>query len=67
MVDIKPSGDRWVARIDCDSCGLTRIQQAHHRSNPRVAVEASIKTIARTLGWKVGSKAAICGRCRRKK
>ena len=38
MVDIKLSGDQWIGRIDCDSCGLTRIQQVHYRSKPRAAV-----------------------------
>jgi hypothetical protein len=67
MVDIKLNGTQWIARIECTQCGITRIEQAHPRTKPWVAVESTLKTTARTLGWKVGAKAAICGACRRKK
>lgn len=67
MVDIKLHGIQWIARIECTQCGITRIEQAHPRAKPWVAVESTIKTTARTLGWKVGAETAICGACRRKK
>lgn len=67
MVDIKFHGTQWIARIECTQCGITRIEQAHPRTKPWAAVESTIKTTARTLGWKVGAETAICGVCRRKK
>ncbi len=67
MVDIKLHGTQWIARIECTQCGTTRIEQAHPRTKPWVAVESTIKTTVRTLGWKVGAETAICGACRRKK
>lgn len=67
MVDIKLHGTQWIARLECDQCGITRIEQAHPRTKPWVAVESTIKTTARTLGWKVGSETATCGACRRQK
>ena len=67
MVDIKLHGTQWIARIECTQCGITRIEQAHPRTKPWVAVESTIKTTARTLGWKVGAETVICGACRRKK
>lgn len=67
MVDIKRHGTQWIARLECTQCGITCIEQAHPRAKPWVAVESTIKTTARTLGWKVGAETAICGACRRKK
>lgn len=67
MVDIKLHGTQWIARIECTQCGITRIEQAHPRTKPWAAVESTIKTTARTLGWKVGAETATCGACRRQK
>lgn len=67
MVTIKLHGTQWIARIECAQCGIARIEQAHPRTKPWVAVESTIKTTARILGWKVGAETAICGACRRKK
>ena len=67
MVDIKLHGHQWVAKMDCIQCGISRIEQAHPRTKPWVAVESTIKTTARALGWKVGAETAICGACRRRK
>ena len=67
MVDIKLHGTQWIARLECDQFGITRIEQAHPRTKPWVAVESTIKTTARTLGWKVGAETATCGACRRQK
>lgn len=67
MVDIKLHGTQWIARIECTQCGIARIEQAHPRTKPWVAVESTIKTTARALGWKVGAEAATCGSCRRQK
>lgn len=67
MVDIKASGLQWRARITCSRCGVARIEQAHPRTKPWVAVESTVKTTARTLGWKVGVETALCGACRRNK
>lgn len=60
-------GTRWLARIECSQCHISRIEQAHLRTKPRGAVESAIKTAARTLGWRVGTETAICGACRRRK
>jgi hypothetical protein len=51
----------------CDQCSIARIEQAHLRTKPWAAVESTIKTTARTLGWKVGTESSICGACRRQK
>ena len=67
MVNIRGNGPRWRATLACTRCGTARIEQAHPRTKPRVAVESTIKTTARTLGWKVGEETAICGACRRNK
>ena len=67
MVDIKLHGHHWVAKMACTQCGISRIEQAHPRTKPWVAVESTVKTTARTLGWKVGAESAICGACRRAK
>lgn len=67
MVNIKLHGRQWIANMACTQCGITSIEQAHPRTKPWVAVESTIKTTARTLGWKVGAETAICGACRRKK
>lgn len=67
MVDIKANGPQWRAHIACARCGTAHIEQAHPRTKPWVAVESTIKTTARTLGWKVGAETAICGACRRNK
>lgn len=67
MVDIKLHGTQWIACIECTQCGITRIEQAHPRTKPWVAVESTVKTTARTLGWKVGAETATCGACRRQK
>lgn len=67
MVTITPHAHQWRARMECDTCRIARIEQAHPRTKPWVAVESTIKTTARTLGWKVGSETAICGACRRSK
>lgn len=67
MVNIKGNGPYWRATLACTKCGTAHIKQAHPRAKPWVAVEASIKTTARTLGWKVGAETALCGACRRKK
>lgn len=66
-MNIKANGPQWRARIVCTKCGIARIEQAHPRTKPWVAVESTIKTTARTLGWKVGEEAALCGACRRSK
>ena len=66
-MNIKASGPQWRARIVCSRCGTARIEQAHPRTKPWIAVESTIKTTARTLGWKVGEEAALCGACRRSK
>lgn len=67
MVDIKLHGTQRIARLECIQCGITRIEQAHPHTKPWVAVESTIKTTARTLGWKVGAETATCGACRRQK
>lgn len=67
MVNITLHDYRWIARMECTACHTTRIEQAHLRTKPWVAVESTIKTTARSLGWEVGSETAICGACRRKK
>lgn len=67
MVDIKLHGTQWIARIECALCHTARIEQFHVNTKPWVAVESTLKTTARTLGWKVGAETAICGACRRKK
>ena len=67
MVDIKAHGTQWRAHITCSQCGTAHIEQAHPRTKPWVAVESTIKTTARTLGWKVGADTALCGACRRGK
>lgn len=67
MVNITLHGDKWVAKIVCTQCRERRIIQSHHRTKPWVAVESTIKTTARTLGWKVRTESAICGACRRQK
>ena len=67
MVKITLHGMQWLARMECSQCNISRIEQAHPRTKPRVAVESTIKTTARTLGWKVGAETAICGACRRTK
>ena len=67
MVTINLRGYQWRARIDCSKCGITYIEQVHHRTKPWVVVESTIKTTPRTLGWKVGAESAICGACRRSK
>lgn len=67
MVDITLHGAQWVAKMTCTQCGITHINQVHHRTKPWVAIESTIKTTARTLGWKVGAETAICGSCRRNK
>ena len=64
MVDIKLHGNQWIAKMGCTHCGITRIEQAHPRTKPWVTVESTIKTTARTLGWKVGAETAVCGACR---
>lgn len=65
MVNIKLHGHQWVAKMVCTQCGITHIEQAHPRTKPWVTVESTVKTTARTLGWKVGTDSAICGACRR--
>nr|DAP62294.1 MAG TPA: hypothetical protein [Caudoviricetes sp.] len=67
MVDVKANGPQWRARIVCSRCDTARIEQAHPRTKPWIAVESTIKTTARTLGWKVGKETALCGACRRSK
>lgn len=67
MVDIKLHGTQWIAKMGCTQCGITCIEQAHPHTKPWVAVESTIKTTARTLGWKVGAETATCGACGRKK
>lgn len=67
MVNIRGDGPYWRATLTCSRCGTARIEQAHPRTKPWAAVEASIKTTARTLGWKVGADTALCGACRRRK
>ena len=67
MVNVRGNGPWWLATINCTNCGAARIKQTHPRSKPWVAVEATIKTTARTLGWKVGAETALCRACRRKK
>ncbi len=67
MVTITPHAHQWRARIECDLCHTAKIEQAHPRTKPWVAVESATKTTARTLGWHIGSQTAACGACRRKK
>lgn len=67
MVDIKLHGHMWAAKMVCDQCSIARIEQAHLRTKPWAAVESTLKTTARTLGWKVGTESSICGACRRQK
>lgn len=67
MVNIKLVGHQWCAELECSACGIARITQMHNRSKPWVTVESTVKTTARTLGWKVGQLEALCGACRRKK
>lgn len=67
MVDIKANGPQWRAHIVCSRCGTAHIEQVHPKTKPWVAVESTIKTTARTLGWKVGAETALCGACRRNK
>lgn len=67
MVNITLHGLQWLARMECSLCRIARIEQVHPRTKPWVAVESTVKTTARTLGWKVGAETAICGACRRKK
>nr|DAN34984.1 MAG TPA: TNF receptor-associated factor 6 zinc finger 2 [Bacteriophage sp.] len=67
MVNITLRGPQWLARMECSQCGISRIEQAHPHTKPWVAVESTIKTTARTLGWHVGSRAAVCRACRRAK
>nr|DAV54737.1 MAG TPA: hypothetical protein [Caudoviricetes sp.] len=67
MVDITPHAHQWRARIECSLCHTARIEQFHMNTKPRVTVESTIKTTARTLGWKVGAETATCGACRRNK
>lgn len=67
MVTITTHAHQWVAKMVCTQCGISRIEQAHPHTKPLVAVESTVKTTARTLGWKVGTEAAICGACRRHK
>ena len=67
MVTIARNGFQWRARMECDTCHIAKINQVHQHTKPWVAVESTIKTTARTLGWKVGAETAICGACRRSK
>lgn len=67
MVTITPRAHQWRARIECDLCHTARIEQFHVNTKPWGAVESTIKTTARTLGWHVGSLSAVCGACRRQK
>lgn len=67
MVNIKGDGPRWRTTLTCTRCGTARVEQSHPRTKPWAAVEASIKTTARTLGWKVGAETTLCGACRRRK
>lgn len=67
MVDIKLHGNQWIAKMACNHCGAARIEQAHPHTKPWLAVESTIKTTARILGWKVGAESAICVACRRRK
>lgn len=67
MVKITLHGMQWLARMECSQCHISRIEQVHQRTKPWVAVESTVKTTARTLGWKVGTDSAICGACRRHK
>lgn len=67
MVNIKLVGHQWRAELECTRCRIARITQMHERTKPWVAVESTVKTTARTLGWKVGHEEAVCGACRRKK
>ena len=67
MVTITRNGHQWRAHMECDTCRIAKIEQAHPCSKPWVTVESTIKTTARTLGWKVGAETAVCGACRRVK
>ena len=67
MVNITLHGTQGLARMECSQCHISRIEQVHQRTKPWVAVESTVKTTARTLGWKVGKDSAICGECRRNK
>ena len=67
MVKITLHGMRWLARMECSQCHISKIEQVHQRTKPWVAVESTIKTTARTLGWHVGSQTAVCQACRRQK
>lgn len=65
MVKITLHGTQRLARMECSQCHISRIEQVHQRTKPRAAVESTVKTTARTLGWKVGTDSAICVACRR--
>lgn len=67
MVTIARNGPQWRAHMECDMCRIAKIEQVHPHSKPWVAVESTIKTTARTLGWKVGAESATCGACGRQK
>lgn len=67
MVNIRGDGPHWRATLTCSRCGTARIEQAHPRTKPWAAIEATAKTTARTLGWQVGADTALCGACRRRK
>ena len=67
MVNITLHGTQWLARMEGSQCHISRIEQVHQRTKPWVAVESTVKTTARTLGWKVGKDSVICGECRRNK
>lgn len=66
MVKITLHGMQWLARMECSQCHISRIEQVHQRTKPWVAVESTVKTTARTLGWAVGVETVVCGACRRK-
>lgn len=53
--------------MECGRCHIARIEQVHMRNKPWAAVESTVKTTARTLGWKVGEETALCEACRRNK
>lgn len=65
MVSVTRIGHQWRARLECSLCRIAKIEQYHLQTKPIEAVESIIKTTARTLGWHVGSQAAVCGACRR--
>lgn len=63
MVSVTCIGHQRRASMECSLCHIAKIEQYHMRTKPIEAIESSIKTTARTLGWHVASHTAVCGAC----